>query len=89
MAIGATQREIVRLVVFQGMTLAITGVGAGLAAAFVFTRLMRSLLFGISSADPVTFAGISLLLTLVALLATYIPARRAARIDPILCLRSE
>jgi predicted permease len=89
MAIGATQREIVRLVVFQGMTLAITGVAAGLAAAFVFTRLMRSLLFGISSADPVTFAGISLLLTLVALLATYIPARRAARIDPILCLRSE
>ncbi len=89
MAIGATQREIVRLVVFQGMRLAITGVGAGLAAAFVFTRLMRSLLFGISSADPVTFAGISLLLTLVALLATYIPARRAARIDPILCLRSE
>jgi predicted permease len=89
MAIGATQREIVRLVVFQGMRLAVTGVGAGLAAAFVFTRLMRSLLFGISSADPVTFAGISLLLTLVALLATYIPARRAARIDPILCLRSE
>ena len=89
MAIGATQREIVRLVVFQGMTLAIAGVAAGLAAAFVFTRLMRSLLFGISSADPVTFTGISLLLTLVALLATYIPARRAARIDPILCLRSE
>jgi predicted permease len=89
MAIGATQREIVRLVVFQGMTLAITGVAAGLAAAFVFTGLMRSLLFGISSADPVTFAGISLLLTLVALLATYIPAKRAARIDPILCLRSE
>jgi predicted permease len=89
MAIGATQREIVRLVVFQGMTLAITGVAAGLAAAFVFTGLMRSLLFGISSADPVTFAEISLLLTLVALLATYIPAKRAARIDPILCLRSE
>ena len=89
MAIGATQREIVRLVVFQGMTLAIAGVAAGLAAAFIFTRLMRSLLFGISSADPVTFTGISLLLTLVALLATYIPARRAARIDPILCLRSE
>jgi predicted permease len=89
MAIGATQREIVRLVVFQGMTLAVTGVGIGLAAAFVFTRLMRSLLFGIGAADPVTFAGISLLLTFVALLATYIPARRAARIDPILCLRAE
>jgi predicted permease len=89
MAIGATQREIVRLVVFQGMRLAITGVGAGLAAAFVFTRLMRSLLFGINAVDPVTFGAISLLLTLVALLATYIPARRAALIDPILCLRSE
>jgi predicted permease len=89
MAIGATQREIVRLVVFQGMTLAVAGVGIGLAAAFVFARLMRSLLFGISTADPVTFAGISLLLTFVALLVTYIPARRAARIDPILCLRAE
>jgi putative ABC transport system permease protein len=71
------------------MTLAVAGVGIGLAAAFVFARLMRSLLFGISAADPVTFAGISLLLTFVALLATYIPARRAARIDPILCLRAE
>jgi predicted permease len=89
MAIGATQREIERLVVFQGMTLAVAGVGIGLAAAFVFARLMRSLLFGISTADPVTFAGISLLLTFVALLVTYIPARRAARIDPILCLRAE
>jgi predicted permease len=89
MAIGATQREIVRLVVFQGMTLAVAGVSIGLAAAFVFARLMRSLLFGISAADPLTFAGISLLLTFVALLATYIPARRAARIDPILCLRAE
>ena len=74
---------------FKGMTLAVAGVGIGLAAAFVFARLMRSLLFGISAADPVTFAGISLLLTFVALLATYIPARRAARIDPILCLRAE
>jgi len=89
MAVGATQREIVKLVVLQGMSLAVTGVAAGLAAALVFTRLMRSLLYGISAADPVTFAGISLLLTFVALVATYIPARRAARIDPILCLRSE
>ena len=89
MAIGATQREIVRLVVFQGMTIALTGIAAGLAAAFVFTRLMRSLLFGISAADPMTFGSISLLLASIALLASYVPARRAARIDPILCLRSE
>jgi ABC-type antimicrobial peptide transport system permease subunit len=89
MAIGATQREIVRLVVFQGMTIALTGIAAGLAAAFVFTRLMRSLLFGISAADPTTFGSISLLLASIALLASYVPARRAARIDPILCLRSE
>jgi putative ABC transport system permease protein len=89
MALGATQREILRLVIFQGMMLAISGVAIGLAAAFVFARLMRSLLFGISAADPATFVAISVLLTLVALLATYIPAKGAARVDPILCLRAE
>lgn len=89
MAIGATQREIVKLVVFQGMTLAISGLAIGLAAAFFFARLMRSLLFGISAADPATFGAISLLLTVTALLATYVPARRASRVDPILCLRAE
>jgi len=89
MAIGATQREIVRLVVFQGMTLAVAGVSIGLAAAFVFARLMRSLLFGISAADPLTFAGISLLLTFVALLATYIPARRAASIPYFVSARND
>jgi predicted permease len=89
MALGATQREILNLVVSQGMTLAGSGVAIGVAAAFVFTRLMRSLLFGIHAADPATFGAISLLLTVVALLATYIPAKRAARVDPMLCLRSE
>jgi predicted permease len=89
MALGATQREILNLVVSQGMTLAGSGVAIGVAAAFVFTRLMRSMLFGINAADPATFGAISLLLTVVALLATYIPARRAARVDPLLCLRSE
>ena len=82
MALGATQREILRLVVFQGMTLAISGVIIGLAAASVFTRLMRSLLFGINASDPATFGTIALLLTVVALLATYVPAKRAARVDP-------
>jgi predicted permease len=89
MALGATRHEILKLVVFKGMTLAVSGVAIGLAAALVFTRLMRSLLFGINAADPATFGAISLLLTFVALLAIYIPARRAARIEPILCLRSE
>jgi predicted permease len=89
MALGATQREILKLVVFKGMALAISGVAIGLAAALIFTRLMSSMLFGITAADPATFAAISLLLTLVALLATYIPAKRAARVEPVLCLRSE
>ncbi|MGB8477128.1 MAG: ABC transporter permease [Candidatus Acidiferrum sp.] len=89
MALGATPCEIVKLVVFQGMTLAVSGVASGLAVALILTRLMRSLLFGINAADPVTFGAIALLLALVALCAAYIPARRAARVDPILCLRSE
>jgi putative ABC transport system permease protein len=61
----------------------------GLAAAFLLTRLIRSLLFGVQATDPITFAAISLLLFLIALLASYIPARRAARIDPMISLRSE
>jgi predicted permease len=89
MALGATQQEILKLVVSQGMTLAVSGLAIGVAAAFVFTRLMSSLLFGINAADPATFGAISLLLMLVALLATYLPAKRAAHVDPMLCLRSE
>ena len=61
----------------------------GLAAAFLLARLMSSLLFGVKASDPLTFGAISLLLTIVALLATYIPAKRAARVDPMLCLRAE
>jgi len=89
MALGATQRGILGLVVRQGMALALSGVAIGLIAAFVFTRFMRSFLFGVGSADPITFAAIALLLTLVALLASYIPAYRAARIDPMISLRCE
>jgi ABC-type antimicrobial peptide transport system permease subunit len=89
MALGATQRDILRLVAFQGMTLAVSGVGIGLAAALVFTRSMRSLLFGVNASDPASFGAISGLLTVVALLATYVPAKRAARVDPMVCLRAE
>ncbi len=78
MALGATQRNILNLIVRKGMMLAFSGVGIGLAAAFALTRLMRALLFGVNSTDPITFAGIAVLLGVVALLASYIPARRAA-----------
>jgi predicted permease len=89
LALGATQRNILHLIVRQGMTLALTGVAIGLAGAFALTRLMRSLLFGVRSTDPLTFIAIAALLAVIALLASYIPARRAARIDPMVSLRCE
>ena len=89
MALGATQRGIVSLVVRKGMALALSGVAVGLVGALALTRLMRSLLFGVGPADPFTFVGISLFLTAVALLASYLPAQRAARIDPVVSLRYE
>ncbi|HLY63491.1 MAG TPA: ABC transporter permease [Terriglobia bacterium] len=88
-ALGATEHDILSLVVGKGLTLAFYGVAAGLAGAFVLTRFMQNLLFGIQATDPVTFIAVPLLLALVCLLASYIPARRAARIDPVVSLRSE
>ncbi|HXJ88072.1 MAG TPA: ABC transporter permease [Candidatus Binatia bacterium] len=88
-ALGASRRSILSLVVQHGMALVFSGVVIGLAAAFLLTRLMRSLLFGVEATDPITFAGIALLLAMIALLATYIPAQRAARIDPLISLRCE
>ncbi|HXY06755.1 MAG TPA: ABC transporter permease [Terriglobales bacterium] len=88
-ALGASQRNIVTLVVRQGMTLAFSGVMIGLAAAFPLTRLIRSMLFGVGATDPTTFVGISSLLAMIALLASYLPAQRAARIDPLVSLRRE
>jgi predicted permease len=88
-ALGASQMGIVRLVVWKGMALALCGVTTGLAGAFALSRLMRSLLFGVGPADPLTFVAISVLLAFVTLLASYIQANRAAHIDPIVSLRYE
>jgi putative ABC transport system permease protein len=89
MALGAGQGDVLRLVIGQGMKLALTGLAIGLAAALALTRLMKSLLFGVSASDPLTFGSVSLLLLLVALLACWIPARRATRVDPLIALRRE
>jgi putative ABC transport system permease protein len=87
LALGANKRDVLRLMVGQGMILAGLGVICGLAGAFALTRLMTGLLFEVSATDPATFATITLLLTVVALLACFIPARRAAKVDPMIALR--
>ncbi len=89
MALGAERRDVVRLIVGQGLVLALCGTGAGLALALLVTRVLRKLLFGIGATDPLTFLGVALLLTLVALLACWLPARRATRVDPLVALRHE
>ena len=89
LALGATPHAVLLLIVRQGMAVALAGVTIGLAAAFALTRFMQSLLFGVRATDPLTFGTIAVLLTLVALAASSIPALRAARIDPMVSLRAE
>ncbi|MGC2703215.1 MAG: FtsX-like permease family protein, partial [Candidatus Acidiferrales bacterium] len=88
-ALGARQSDVLRWVLGEGARMALVGVAIGLAGALVLTRLMAKLLYSISATDPLTFLGVAFLLTLVALAACFIPARRAMRVDPIVALRYE
>jgi putative ABC transport system permease protein len=89
MALGAQPRDILKMVMVQSGRLIAAGVVAGIAFALILTRMMETLLYGVSSADPATFAGMSVFLAAVAFFACYIPARRAMRVDPMVALRYE
>jgi putative ABC transport system permease protein len=88
-ALGAQPRQVLAPVIREGIVLAMSGVAIGLVGAFALTRLLASFLFGIGATDPTTFIGVSVILVLVALLASYIPSRRALRVDPLIALRAE
>jgi putative ABC transport system permease protein len=89
MALGAQQSDVLQLVMTQGLRLILTGLAVGVAAAFAVSRFLSSLLFGVSPTDLPTFIAVSLVLATVALLACYIPARRATELDPMVALRWE
>jgi putative ABC transport system permease protein len=89
MALGADRRTVLAMVLGSAMRMALVGIATGGVAALAATRALRSLLFGVSASDPVTFGAVSLILVLVALLASYIPALRATRVDPMIALRYE
>jgi putative ABC transport system permease protein len=89
MALGGQRSDVLRLILGEGARMAALGMVIGIAASLASTRLMSTLLFGVSSTDPLTFAGVAALLSVAALLASYIPARRAMRVDPMVALRYE
>jgi putative ABC transport system permease protein len=89
LALGAGSARVFRLILSQGLKLVLIGVGLGMIGAFAVTRVIRSLLFGVDANDPLTFVFVSMLLTLVALIACIVPARRATKVDPLIALRSE
>ncbi len=89
MALGSTRSNVQSMVLRQGMLQIVVGLAAGLALAFALTRLMQGMLYGVSAADPLTFVSVVALVTLVALIACYVPARRATKVDPMIALRNE
>ena len=89
MALGAEAEQVRKMVVFQGMRLAVIGVAVGLVAAFALTRLMASFLFGVQARDPVVFVAMPVLLTVVSIVAVWLPARRASTVNPLIALRYE
>ena len=88
-SLGASRAEVLRMVVRQGMAQALAGAVAGVVGALLLSRLLTGMLYGVRPTDPLTFGGVAAILGFVALLATYVPARRATRIDPMLALRYE
>ena len=89
MAMGAKRGDVQRMVVRRGLVLTLTGVGVGLAGAWTLSRFLSAVLYGVAPTDPVTFAGVAGVLTAAALVASWVPALRAARVDPVVALRGD